>query len=85
MEDFSNADVSVSAARSVLIVNGENNAADALRGLEVFTRQDALLALSILQDIHPKTRDGQHACAAAVDALRRAAEYGRPSQPPAAA
>lgn len=77
MEDFSNADVSVSAARSVLILNGEYEAAEELRGMEVFSRQSAELAAGVLRGIHPRTDEGRHACATALDILVRSVRRDR--------
>jgi hypothetical protein len=81
MEHFSNADVSVAAALSVLISNGEHEAAEQLRGVEVFTQEDAQLALSILRSLHLQYAESQNARNAAVNALVCAgARYTKPPE-----
>ncbi len=85
MYDFSDADISVFAARSVLISNGEHEAAEELRGLEVFGREDAKLALTILNGLKPRSEVSQLACAAARDALAGALEADYRPRPSVAA
>jgi len=72
MEQYSNADVCVSAACSVLISNGEHKSAAQLRGLEVFTQEDALLALNAIRMIKPQSMESRSACATALVALMQA-------------
>ena len=85
MYNFSDADVSVFAAHSVLINSGEHESAEELRGLEVFSQEDALLALTILNGINPRSEAGRLACAAAKDALVKAMNTKYSAQPSKAA
>jgi len=71
MDALSNADVLVSAARSVLIQTGEHEAAEALRGLEVFSLRDAALALNVLEVLKLTDEDARMACNAAVEVLNQ--------------
>lgn len=70
MFTFNDADVAVSTARAVFASNGERSAAEELRGLEVYSRGDAVLALSILRGLTLVDEDSRVACAAAQDVLR---------------
>lgn len=72
MFTFNDADVAVSTARTVFASNGDHSAAEELRGVEVYSRGGALLALSILQGLTLATEDSRIACAAAQDVLRSA-------------
>ena len=72
--DFSNADALVSAVRCVLVLTGEHEAAEALRGVEVFNRRDAAAALGALKGLQLHTEDGRTACEAAEAVLRQVLE-----------
>ena len=74
MDRMSNAVNSLEACRAVLAQLGEHGAVQALRGVEIHSAGDALMALSTLQGIRVSDRNARHACLDAIGALKIVAE-----------
>jgi len=74
MDRLSNAVNSLEACRIVLAQTGEHDAALALRGIEIHSASDALMAIYALRDISVRDFGAQAACLDAISTLRLVAE-----------
>ncbi len=74
MDRLSNAVNSLEACRAVLTQTGEHDAAQALRGIEIHSTSDALMAIYALQDIPVESDEANAARADAISTLKLVAE-----------
>jgi len=84
MDRLQNAQASIEAARIALTQYGDREAAEVLRGVEVYSRETAEVALDTVQRMSPVTDAGQMARVDALCALEAAVAF-RPSLLPAVA